>query len=284
MADDAKNRMNAWALLVVPLIVAALIGEIIPAVDTLIVENWQIAVYYGAALLIGIFLFRKSRTEKDHEFHRVKNIKKLRKAYVAEDRGLWSKADSAMAQLERDAEGYEASDKDLVKGQEVMEVMRTKRTDELDEDAPKEDVRSLLDEDHVRKSAARLSGDADSMPKLSGTAVEMMESRSAGQTNVDDMLAELAAEDKREEKKKAQPKPKEQARPKPQPKPKSKPEVGGGQMGVAGISREDKLLDELGASIGGGKSIGKETKICLDCGGRNPIGKSNCHNCGSSLT
>jgi hypothetical protein len=55
-------------------------------------------------------------------------------------------------------------------------------------------------------------------------------------------------------------------------------------MGVAGISREDKLLDELGASIGGGKSIGKETKICLDCGGRNPIGKSNCHNCGSSLT
>ena len=284
MADDAKNRMNAWALLVVPLIVAALIGEIIPAVDTLIVENWQIAVYYGAALLIGIFLFRKSRTEKDHEFHRVKNIKKLRKAYVAEDRGLWSKADSAMAQLERDAEGYEASDKDLVKGQEVMEVMRTKRTDELDEDAPKEDVRSLLDEDHVRKSAARLSGDADSMPKLSGTAVEMMESRSAGQTNVDDMLAELAAEDKREEKKKAPPKPKEQARPKPQPKPKPKPEVGGGQMGVAGISREDKLLDELGASIGGGKSIGKETKICLDCGGRNPIGKSNCHNCGSSLT
>ena len=283
MADDAKNRMNAWALLVVPLIVAALIGEIIPAVDTLIVENWQIAVYYGAALLIGIFLFRKSRTEKDHEFHRVKNIKKLRKAYVAEDRGLWSKADSAMAQLERDAEGYEASDKDLVKGQEVMEVMRTKRTDELDEDAPKEDVRSLLDEDHVRKSAARLSGDADSMPKLSGTAVEMMESRSAGQTNVDDMLAELAAEDKRE-KKKAPPKPKEQARPKPQPKPKPKPEVGGGQMGVAGISREDKLLDELGASIGGGKSIGKETKICLDCGGRNPIGKSNCHNCGSSLT
>ena len=144
MADDAKNRMNAWALLVVPLIVAALIGEIIPAVDTLIVENWQIAVYYGVALLIGIILFRKSRTEKDHEFHRVKNIKKLRKAYVAEDRGLWSKADSAMAQLERDAEGYEASDKDLVKGQEVMEVMRTKRTDELDEDAPKEDVRSFL--------------------------------------------------------------------------------------------------------------------------------------------
>ncbi|MDP6378559.1 MAG: hypothetical protein QF885_02800, partial [Candidatus Thalassarchaeaceae archaeon] len=195
MSDDSKNRVNAWALLVVPVIIAALIGEIIPAIDVLLVENWQIGVYYGLALLIGIFLFRKSRTEKDHEFHRVKNIKKLRKAYVAEDRGLWSKADSAMAQLERDAEGYEASDKDLVKGQEVMEVLRTKRTDELDADAPKEDVRSLLDEDHVRKSAARLSGDADSMPKLSGAAVEMMESRSAGQTNVDDMLAELAAED-----------------------------------------------------------------------------------------
>ncbi len=83
MADDSKNRVNAWALLVVPIIIAALIGEIIPAIDVLIVENWQIGVYYGLALLIGIFLFRKSRTEKDHEFHRVKNIKKLRKAYVA---------------------------------------------------------------------------------------------------------------------------------------------------------------------------------------------------------
>jgi hypothetical protein len=286
MADDSKNSVNAWALLLVPIIVAALIRKIIPAIDTLLVENWQIAVYYGLALLMGFFLFRRSRTEKDHEFHRVKNIKKLRKAYVAEDRGLWSKADSAMAQLERDAEGYEASDKDLVKGQEVMDVLRTKRTDELDADAPKEDVRSLLDEDHVRKSAARLSGDADSMPKLSGAAVEMMKSRSSGQTNVDDMLAELAAEDKRVGggKQKAAPKPKEQAQPKPQPKPKPKPEVGGGQMGEAGISHEDKLFDDLGASIGGGKSVGKETKICLDCGGRNPMGKSNCHNCGSSLT
>ncbi len=284
MADDGKNRMNSWALLVVPIIVAALIGKIIPAIDLLLVENWQIGAYYGVALLIGLFLFRSSRKEKDHEFHRVKNIKKLRKAYVAEDRGLWSKADSAMAQLERDAEGYEASDKDLVKGKKAMEVLRTKNTDELDADAPKEDVRSLLDEDHVRKSAARLAGDSDSIPKLSGAAVEMMKSSSSGQTNVDDMLAELAAEDKRVEskKKKAEPKPKEQAKPKPQPKPK--PEVGGGQMGTAGISREDQLFDDLGESIGGGKIVGKETKICLDCGGRNPIGRSNCQTCGSSLT
>ena len=102
MADDGKNRLNSWALLVVPMIVAGLIGRIIPAIDLLLVETWQIVIYYAFALLIGVILFRRSRTEKDHEFHRVKNIKKLRKAYIAEDRGLWTKADSAMAQLERD--------------------------------------------------------------------------------------------------------------------------------------------------------------------------------------
>ncbi len=286
MADDGKNRLNSWALLVVPIIVAGLIGRIIPAIDLLLVETWQIVIYYAFALLIGVILFRRSRTEKDHEFHRVKNIKKLRKAYVAEDRGLWTKADSAMAQLERDAEGYEASDKDLVKGREVMEVLRSKRTDELDEDAPKEDVRSLLDEDHVRKSAARLSGDDSSMPQLSGAAIEMMEAKSTGQTNVDDMLAELVAEDQRIDEKKSRPspEPKQKAKPKPKPKPKPKADIGGGQMGEAGISREDKLFDDLGASIGGGKTVGKETKICLDCGGRNPIGRNNCHNCGASLT
>ncbi len=285
MSDSDKNTMNAWALLIVPLLVAALIREVIPGIDLLLVETWQKGVYYAVALVIGIFLFRGSRKVKDHEFHRVKNIKKLRKAYIAEDRGLWTKADSAMAQLERDAEGYQASDKDLVKGKRAMEVFRTKGTDELDADADKEEVRSLLDEDHVKKSMARMSGDGDQMPNLSGAAIEMMTSKSSGQTNVDDMLAELAAEDKRikDKKEKSEPKPKTQPKPKPKPKPKPQ-EAAGGKMGSAGVSSVDDLFDDLGASIGGGKSVSKETKICLDCGGRNTIGRANCSNCGSSLT
>ncbi len=278
--------MNSWALLVVPLIIAGLLGNIIPAInDYVLVENWQIGAYYGAAFIVGVLLFKNSRKEKDHEFHRVKNIKKLSKAYKAEDRGLWSKADSAMAGLERDAEGYEAFDKDLIQGKQVREIMRDKRTGEITDDEPEEEVRMLHDEEHVRRSTARMSGDMDPMAQMSGAAIEMMKSGS-GQTNVDDMLAELAAEDERlSKRKKEKPAPKPKPTPAPKPKPKPKPkEVGGGEMAAAGKTTVDDLFDDLGASIGGGKSVSKETKICLDCGVRNQIGRGNCQNCGASLT
>ena len=289
MAEGEKNSITAWALLFAPVLVAALLGRIIPAIPLYLTENWQLAIYYGVTLLIGIFLFRSARTEKDHEFHRIKSLKRLSKTYREEDRGLWTKADSAMAQLERDAEGYQARDKDLVRGRKVKEVLREKRTSEIDDDSPKEEVRMLHDEEHVRRSTARMTGDADPMAMMSGAAVEMMKA-SKGQTNVDDMLAALAEEDKRIEKEKAaatpapKPQPKPKPEPKPKPKPQPKPQVGGGEMGAAGIDREADVLGDLGASIGGGKSVGRETKICLDCGARNPIGRGSCHNCGASLT
>ena len=57
MADDDKNSLNSWAILLVPLIIAGLIGRIIPAVDLLLVENWQIGAYYGFAFLLGFIFF-----------------------------------------------------------------------------------------------------------------------------------------------------------------------------------------------------------------------------------
>ena len=57
MSDSDKNTMNAWALLIVPLLVAALIREVIPGIDLLLVETWQKGVYYAVALVIGIFVF-----------------------------------------------------------------------------------------------------------------------------------------------------------------------------------------------------------------------------------
>ena len=285
MADDDKNSLNSWAILLVPLIIAGLIGRIIPAIDLLLVENWQIGAYYGFAFLIGFVFFKRSRSERDYEFHRVKNIKKLSKAYKAEDQGLWGKADAAMAGLERDADGYQASDKDLDQGRKVKEILREKRTGEIGDEKPKEEVQMFHDEEHVKRSSARMSGDNDPMAQMSGAAIEMMKASGSGQTNVDDMMAQLNAEDERLEKQKP-PKSQPKSQPKPQPKPKSKPkpDAGGGQMGTAGASREDKLFDDLGESIGGGKSVGKETKICLDCGSRNPVGRGTCGSCGASLT
>ncbi len=279
--------MNSWALLVAPLIIAGVLSQIVPAAELYLVEGYQIGAYYGAAFLLGVLLFRSSRKVKDHEFHRTKSIKKLRKAYKAEDQGLWTKADSAMAQLERDAEGYEARDKELVQGKQVSEIMREKLTGEVKEED--QEVHLFVDEDHVKKSMRRMAGEEDPTAPLTGATIEMMQEQGAGLFgNVSEKLAKMMEDDlddrkKRKEKEQApQPKPK----PKPQPKqePKPEPQTYGGDTGPAGFDDDDADLAALGASIGGGKSVGRETKICLDCGARNTLGSAACSNCGSSLT
>ena len=65
-------------------------------------------IYFGVAIIIGVFLFRNARTVRDHEWHRQRQIKRLQKDYAAEDRGVWSKADLAMSELEADARGIDS--------------------------------------------------------------------------------------------------------------------------------------------------------------------------------
>ena len=44
--------------------------------------------WYGIGLVIGIVLFRKTRTVRDYEFHRSKAMKSMKKVYKAEEDGV----------------------------------------------------------------------------------------------------------------------------------------------------------------------------------------------------
>ncbi len=297
MAED-KNELTAWALLITPAIIVAILHSIIPAASHYVDLTWEKVVMYLIALALGFLLFRRSRKVLDHEFFRAKSIKGLRKAYTAEDRGLWTKADSAMAQLERDAEGYLASDDDAGRD-------RGKRTDELAgrsmSDSPEKEeeleVRMLSEQDHVRRSTSRMSGEGQEDPMAAMAASDLAHERkqAASPSNVDASLQQALKDEDSARKQKV----KETAAPAPvvaKPKPKPKPEpkaaspqeyeqIYGGGKEPAGVTVEgDKDLASLAASTGGGGDVGKETKFCLDCGARNSISRDYCSSCSALLT
>jgi len=55
------------------------------------------------AIIIGIIMFSRYRVIEDHEYHRSAAIKRLRKSYTQEDKGLWEKSDGAIKKLEDQA-------------------------------------------------------------------------------------------------------------------------------------------------------------------------------------
>ena len=88
MADE-KNQLNAWILFGAPIFVFIAIYQLIPAISERLITDWiGLVIYISVAILIGFFLFRNSRTVRDHEWHRRKHIKRLQKDYAAEDLSL----------------------------------------------------------------------------------------------------------------------------------------------------------------------------------------------------
>lgn len=289
MAD--KNEMNAWALLLAPVVIAAVLGSMVPAYSEFIDATWKTVAYYAAALLIGFILFRRSRSVHDHEYHRTKSIKGLKKAYAAEDRGLWSKADAAMAGLERDAEGYTARDRELLRAKETDEIEKRSLRGEKSDAEP--EVHLFVDEEHVKRSTSRMSGDSNFDPEaaLTGETMEQMEAeKSSFLAQVSDKLEDMRQSDieKRAKKIKETVAVKKTA---PKPTPTVTAEVKddydsiyGGERAAAGVSEATTGLESLADSTGGGEFTGKGAKICLDCGARNALKSTHCHKCSGFLT
>jgi hypothetical protein len=286
-----KNEMNAWALLIAPIVIAAVISSLVPAYSEFIDASWKTAAYYGVALLIGFILFRRARSVRDHEFHRTKSIKGLKKAYQAEDRGLWSKADSAMAGLERDAEGYTARDRELLRSRETDEIEKKSLRGEKSDAEP--EVHLFVEEDHVKRSTSRMSGAPDFDPEaaLTGETMERMEEdKSNFLAQVSDKLEDLRQADVEKRAKKI----KETVAVKktePKPTPTVTAEVKtdydkiyGGERAAAGASEATPGVTELADSSGGGEFTGKGAKICLDCGSRNALKSTYCYKCSGFLT
>jgi hypothetical protein len=173
MADE-KNQLNAWILFAAPVFVFIAIYQLIPAIsERLITDRIGLAIYLLVSVLIGFFLFRNSRTIRDHEWHRRKHIKRLQKDYAAEDRGIWSKADLAMSELEADAQGIEQglmSKKALQKlDGSIAELTGERLTEEIEsQDSDQDDVELFTESEHVRRSTSRVTGESGPVESVQG--------------------------------------------------------------------------------------------------------------------
>ena len=172
---EAKNEFNAWFLLAAPILIFIALDKLIPAIgNTLVTDIISTIVYYGISILIGIFLFRRSRIVKDHEWYRRKSIKKLQRDYAAEDRGVWSRADLAMSELETDAQDVEQgnlSKKALEKLEgNVSGLTAEKQAEEIEaREEDHDDVALFSESEHVRRSTARVTGESGPVESVQGT-------------------------------------------------------------------------------------------------------------------
>ena len=74
----------------------------LPVIDSILVSNRVMLIgIHALAALFGLILAGRGNKNKDHEFLRSGAIDRLSRTYELEDGGLWSRADEALARLER---------------------------------------------------------------------------------------------------------------------------------------------------------------------------------------
>ena len=89
-------------LLLTPTIILLVLRMSLPVVDSILVSDRNVLIgIHAFAALIGIILAGRGTKNKDHEFLRSGAIDRLSRTYELEDGGLWSRADEALARLER---------------------------------------------------------------------------------------------------------------------------------------------------------------------------------------
>ena len=263
---EQKNQMNSWILFVAPIFVFLAIYQLIPAIQQRLITDWiGMVIYLGVATLIGFFLFRNARTIRDHEWHRRKHIKRLQKDYAAEDRGVWSKADLAMSELEADARGIESgqmSKKALQRlDGSIAELTGDRQTAEIESDDADQDTVALFTEsEHVRRSTARVTGESGPVESVQGVTHAREEPEKGLIGGVLDKLKETATT---------------QSMLPESPDAQESPSVA-----------EDWYSQEM-LGVATADSSGTTTavvgNICGSCGRNNPEAESYCENCGNKL-
>ena len=258
-----KNQLNAWLLFAAPIFIFTSLYQLIPAISERLITDWiGMVIYFSVSVLIGLFLFRNSRTVRDHEWHRRRHIKHLQKDYAAEDRGVWSKADLAMTELEADARGIEQglmSQKALKRlDGSIADLTGERLTAEIDNEETDHDNVALFSEsEHVRRSTARVTGESGPVESVQGVTHARQEVEKSLIGGVLDKIKETST--------KSTPVSISQ-------KPESAADDWYSQemRGVAPTT----TVGQISANIG---------NTCGSCGHGNPESESYCENCGIKL-
>ncbi|MEE2747546.1 MAG: hypothetical protein VX473_03655 [Candidatus Thermoplasmatota archaeon] len=268
MAEE-KNQLNSWILLTLPMFIFLALYQFIPAISEHLITDWLgFVIYLAVALIIGFFLFKNSRTVRDHEWHRRKHIKRLQKDYAAEDRGVWSKADLAMTELEADARGIETgimSKKALQRlDGSIADLTGERVTAEINPDETDHDNVALFTEtEHVRRSTARVTGESGPVESVQGVTHERQLPEKSLIGGVLDKLKESTSAQS------------------------TTPVISATQDPVPEAPDSNDWYSQEMRGVATSSTSGISTSIsahmCGSCNHSNPLSESYCENCGNKL-
>ena len=173
-----KNGGTSIALLLAPsliFLVLDMFGP--PAIDLLLSEKiWIPYVYYGSSLVFGYILFRRSRIVKDMEWHRSKSIQRLEKVYKAEDKGVWLRSEEADNRLNASAMNRPITSQKKASERlsgSVSQINREAGPTEIESnESDVENVDLFLEQDHVARSTARVTGKTGPVESVQGVTLK----------------------------------------------------------------------------------------------------------------
>lgn len=145
-----ERTFTARGIAILPLLLLAFTHfTVTPLKEMFEVEPRLMYGWYAIGIVLGIILFRRTRTVRDHEYHRSQTMKSMKKVYDAEEAGVWQ----TDVQLESNltAEGEMALTRD------VSSIDKESPELELGEDE-KVEVDLLLESERIRKANRRMSG------------------------------------------------------------------------------------------------------------------------------
>ena len=99
-----RSPLISAGLLLAPTICVVALRFGLPNIEELLKQDLIAqAIIHSIAVILGIIMYLKYRVVEDHEYHRSSAIKGLSSMYRLEDKGLWSRGDSALEKLEAQA-------------------------------------------------------------------------------------------------------------------------------------------------------------------------------------
>ena len=99
-----RSPLISAGLLLAPTICVVALRFGLPNIEELLKQDLIAqAIIHTIAVILGIIMYLKYRVIEDHEYHRSSAIKGLSSMYRLEEKGLWSRGDSALEKLEAQA-------------------------------------------------------------------------------------------------------------------------------------------------------------------------------------
>lgn len=96
-----RSSTISGALLLTPTLCIVALRYGLPRINEVISNDIIIEIsIHAIAIIFGLVMFSRYRVVEDHEYHRSATIKRLRKSYSQEDKGLWDKSEIAIKKLE----------------------------------------------------------------------------------------------------------------------------------------------------------------------------------------